>query len=49
MEQKSLSVRQVANGYVVEVDHPVDGVQEMVFPKYFQLMRFVKEFLKDED
>ena len=46
---KNISVRMVANGYVVEVDHPVDGVSEMVFPKYFQVMRFIKEFLKDEE
>ena len=49
MESKSITVRTVANGYVVEADHPVDGVQEYVFPKYFQVMRFIKEFLKVED
>lgn len=49
MEQKTLTVRLVANGYIVEADHPVDGTQELVFQKYFQVMRFVKEFLKEED
>ena len=49
MEQKSLSVHMVANGYIVETDHPVDGQQQHVFQKYFQVMRFVKEFLKEEE
>ena len=49
MEHKSLNVQMVSNGYIVEIDHPVDGQQQMVFQKYFQVMRFVKEFLKEED
>jgi hypothetical protein len=49
MESKTLQVRMVANGYIVEIDHPVDGAQEMVFAKYYQVMRFVKEFLKEEE
>lgn len=47
MESKSLQVRMVANGYIVEIDHPVDGVSEMVFSKYYQVMRFIKDFLKE--
>lgn len=46
---KNISVRVVSNGYVVECDHPVDGVQEYVFAKYFQVMRFLKDFLKVEE
>jgi hypothetical protein len=49
MESKTLSVRTVANGFVVETDHPVDGVQELVFTKFYQVQRFVKEFLKEEE
>ena len=49
MDSKTLVVRKVANGYVVEAQHPVDGDQELVFAKYFQVMRFIKEFMKDED
>jgi len=49
MESKNLQVRMVANGYIVEVYDPVDGTQEMVFAKYYQVMRFVKEFLKEEE
>ena len=49
METKTITVRTVSNGFVVEADHPVDGVTEYVFPKYFQVMRFLKDFLKDEE
>ena len=49
MEAKSITIRQVANGYVVETDHPIDGEKEMVFTKYFQVQRFVKEFLSEKE
>jgi len=48
MEGLVVTVRQVSNGFVVDVDHPVDGQSEHVFPKYFQLMRFLKEQMKEE-
>lgn len=49
MESKTLVVRKVSNGYVVETQHEVDGDVELVFAKYFQVMRFVKDFLKEEE
>jgi hypothetical protein len=49
MESKTLTVRTVANGYVVETDHPVDGAQELVFTKFYQVQRFVKEFLNEKE
>ena len=49
METKTLVVRAVSNGFVVETQHPSDGDTEMVFQKYYQVMRFIKDFLKEEE
>ena len=48
MAKKYLMVRAVKNGYVVEYEDDVDGLTETVFAKYFQVMRFIKDYLKEE-
>jgi len=46
---KEMTVREVSNGYVLVYQDPVEGEQEVVFTKFFQVLRFIKEYLKDSE
>jgi hypothetical protein len=44
-------IKKVDNGFVVEIEKDVDGDYEkktLVFTKFYQVQRFIKENLKDE-
>lgn len=46
---KEMSVREVKNGYVLVYQDEVDGEQELVFTKFFQVQRFIKEYLNSKE
>lgn len=44
-------IKKVDNGFVVDIERDVDGEFEqktLVFTKFYQVQRFIKENLKDE-
>jgi hypothetical protein len=44
-------IKKVDNGFVVEIERDIDGDYEkktLVFTKFYQVQRFIKEHLKDE-
>lgn len=47
---KELSIVEVKNGYVVTYQDEVEGYeQQLVFTKFFQVQRFLKEYLQEKD
>lgn len=47
---KEFTVREVKNGYVVAYQDEVEGHEvECVFTKFFQVQRFIKDYLQSKD
>lgn len=46
---KEMSVREVKNGYVLVYQDEVDGEMELVFTKFYQVQRFIKEYLNSKE
>lgn len=46
---KELSIREVKNGYIVTYQDEAEGEVEIVLTKYFQVQRFVKEYLNEKN
>lgn len=46
---KEMTLREVKNGYVLVYQDELDGEQELVFTKFYQVARFIKDYLNSKD